>query len=348
MTYILYLTRKNTVLQHSLIAKSIVRKNCCFSWLYYNRCVDIYDKDLVYIYIPKKDFEDNIKRTKKELKNETIIFKYLKEGEDLIKEMQLFPKKSFKNETRLLTEYRDLIMRFGGYFDFTHYLGKISINLSENAISRLSEFHNNRKIVFTSFFDYLRSIGRKIAKRENIYPGHLDFLTIDEMISLVKSSKTDYSKLQKEREKGCIFITDDKGDRFITKNLKKEKQLFEAKVHKEHNKKLTGTPAAEGIVTGEVIVIDQSTPLRDIPDNMIIVTHGTNPSMTPKLIKAKGIITDEGGILSHAAHVAREHKIPTIIGTKTASKQLKSGDKVTLDANKGIIAIKYKNSFKSS
>ena len=53
--------------------------------------------------------------------------------------------------------------------------------------------------------------------------------------------------------------------------------------------------------------------------------------------KAAAIVTDEGGVTSHAAIVARELSVPCIVGTKKASKILKDGDKVEVDANIGII-----------
>ena len=60
-------------------------------------------------------------------------------------------------------------------------------------------------------------------------------------------------------------------------------------------------------------------------------------SLTPFLKKFVAIITDEGGILSHAFVVARELKIPCVIGTKIATKVLKDGDKVEVNADKGIV-----------
>jgi pyruvate,water dikinase len=53
--------------------------------------------------------------------------------------------------------------------------------------------------------------------------------------------------------------------------------------------------------------------------------------------KAGAIITNSGGITCHAAIVAREIKIPTLIGTKIATKIFKDGDLVEVDANKGIV-----------
>jgi pyruvate,water dikinase len=65
----------------------------------------------------------------------------------------------------------------------------------------------------------------------------------------------------------------------------------------------------------------------------------TRPEYVPLMKKAAGIITDEGGITCHAAIVSRELKIPCVIGTKIATKVLKDGDMVEVDADKGIVKI---------
>ncbi len=55
--------------------------------------------------------------------------------------------------------------------------------------------------------------------------------------------------------------------------------------------------------------------------------------------KAKAIVTDEGGVTCHAAIVSRELKIPCIVGTKIATRVLKDGDLVEVDADKAVIKI---------
>jgi len=55
--------------------------------------------------------------------------------------------------------------------------------------------------------------------------------------------------------------------------------------------------------------------------------------------KASAIVTDEGGLLSHAAITSRELNKPCIIGTKVATKVLRDGDLIEVDANKGLVKI---------
>ena len=70
---------------------------------------------------------------------------------------------------------------------------------------------------------------------------------------------------------------------------------------------------------------------------MILIVHQGLPQFAAFYKKAKAIVTDEGGITSHAAVIAREHKIPCVVGTKKATIILKDGDTVEVDAAKGIV-----------
>ena len=63
----------------------------------------------------------------------------------------------------------------------------------------------------------------------------------------------------------------------------------------------------------------------------------TTPDFVPAMEKAAAIVTDRGGILCHAAIVSREMSKPCIIGTKIATKVLKDGDLVEVDADKGVV-----------
>ena len=68
----------------------------------------------------------------------------------------------------------------------------------------------------------------------------------------------------------------------------------------------------------------------------------TRPEYVPIMKKASAIVTDEGGITSHAAVISRELKKPCIVGTQVGTKILADGDFVTVDADKGIITIHNK------
>ena len=68
----------------------------------------------------------------------------------------------------------------------------------------------------------------------------------------------------------------------------------------------------------------------------ILVANQTTPDFVPIMKKAAAIVTEQGGITSHAAVVSRELKKPCVIGTKIATKAFQTGDKIKVDANEGI------------
>ncbi len=102
-----------------------------------------------------------------------------------------------------------------------------------------------------------------------------------------------------------------------------------------------GIPAslgkAEGIV--KIVMSSDMSSLNDVKEGNVLVSDTTNPDMTPAMKKVVAIITDMGGVTSHAAIVTRELKIPCIVGTRNATQILKDGMNVEVDAFNGTIKI---------
>ena len=94
-----------------------------------------------------------------------------------------------------------------------------------------------------------------------------------------------------------------------------------------------------GKIKGCVRIIVSNSDLYKIQEGDILVTGTTRPDYVPAMKKAGAFVTNEGGLLSHAAIIARELKKPCIIGTKIATKVLKDGDFVEVDAERGIVTI---------
>ncbi|MDX9893283.1 MAG: PEP-utilizing enzyme [Patescibacteria group bacterium] len=102
-------------------------------------------------------------------------------------------------------------------------------------------------------------------------------------------------------------------------------------------KELKGTPACPGKVKGLVKIVNVPDEMSKMKSGNIMVAHSTYPSLVPAMKKAGAIITEDGGLTCHAAIVARELKIPCVVGTRIAAKVLKDGDMVEVDATNGII-----------
>lgn len=104
---------------------------------------------------------------------------------------------------------------------------------------------------------------------------------------------------------------------------------------------LYGLPASVGKAKGKCLVVHHENIgiISNSKDWDILVSDTTTSDMTAFMAKAKAIVTDLGGVTSHAAIVCRELKIPAIVGVKNATEKLRTGDVVEVNADKGQIKI---------
>ncbi len=100
---------------------------------------------------------------------------------------------------------------------------------------------------------------------------------------------------------------------------------------------LKGLAASPGVATGPVKIIHDLSELDKVKKGDILVTTMTTPDMVPAMRRAAAIVTDEGGMTCHAAIVSRELGIPAVVGTGNATKVLKEGEIVTVDATRGVV-----------
>jgi len=116
---------------------------------------------------------------------------------------------------------------------------------------------------------------------------------------------------------------------------------FFKKAKRKTKKEVVGLPASLGVAEGKCTVVSHENP--GIYDSMekgnILVSDTTTPEMTPLMAKASAIVTDLGGVTSHAAIVCRELGIPAIVGTRNATEVIQTGDRVKVDAHKGVVQL---------
>lgn len=121
-------------------------------------------------------------------------------------------------------------------------------------------------------------------------------------------------------------------ERYIQKNIKEATPNVP-----QTTQELKGMAASLGRVTGVVRIVITQEDQKKMNQGDILVSSMTTPRLMAAMHKAGAIVTDEGGLTAHAAIVSRELGIPCIVGTKVATQILKDGDKVEVDANKGIV-----------
>ncbi|GAA3674938.1 hypothetical protein GCM10022224_044080 [Nonomuraea antimicrobica] len=100
---------------------------------------------------------------------------------------------------------------------------------------------------------------------------------------------------------------------------------------------LTGAPGSRGVVTGPARIVRGPGDFARVHPGDILVCPFTDPAWTPLLRIAAGVITETGGVLSHAAIVAREHGIPAVLGIPNATSRLHDDSTITIDGTTGTV-----------
>ena len=171
-------------------------------------------------------------------------------------------------------------------------------------------------------------LGADAVKAEALSPKELDTLVerglkVEKLYGSVQDTEWGFDRDTKE----FYFLQSRPITTLVDKEEKEEKLITLVK----------GLPASPGIGRGKVKLIKDISEINLVEEGDVLVTAMTNPDMVPAMRKCAGVVTDEGGRTCHAAIVSRELQIPCIVGAKTATKTLKTGDTVTVDAVRGIV-----------
>src|SRR3989338_2939304 len=219
---------------------------------------------------------------------------------------------------------------------------KISLAKKHKALfellSKLVWLQDQRKKNMLVTTHYLFFLQKEISKRSKIPLKYVEELFPDDIKHIFYKEKNFYINEAKSRTKGCILAVYRDGE-LLLKGKKAENIMFIAEsLQSSSEEELNGIVASmgNGNVIGNVRIVNNPHKEKFNKDE-ILVTSMTRHEFVPLMRKAKAIITNEGGITSHAAIVSRELGIPCIIGTKVATKALKNGDFVEVNVKEGIV-----------
>lgn len=281
--------------------------------VYYNDTALEEDPKTIYYYMQK-----DIKKTK-ELYNKALSScKYLNMIVD--NDESDFNYKEFIKNMLIIYPFTSL-GNLAGYFE----------NISSELKELLIDFRNNYDYILYKANEYLHNKAKKILPKE--YQEHIKFLFIEEVFQ----NKMPSLDLIQKRKNGYIFF-DNNLELVDNIPLWLERKNIVIKSQQD-GKIIKGSVAYSGKKTGKVCQIYTKEDFKKFEKGDILVTTMTTPKFTPILKLAGAIVTDEGGITCHAAIIARELKIPCIIGCKNATEILKNDMIVEVNANEGIINI---------
>ena len=241
-----------------------------------------------------------------------------------MKEIEEYPNRQKKRKKDILNEFR-----------FPEELKRM-VYVYEKWIY-LKDF---RRSVISQERYYTRKLYSEIGKRLGLSGKEVRFLTPNEMTNALEKDKAINKQEIHKRMDYCVLLRKRNKIKVLTDKQAKKIEQRELKTEvKEKIKEFRGTTAYTGKAKGIVKLLFKIDDINKVKEGDIIAARQTTPDLVPALSRSAAIITDEGGLLSHAAIVAREMKKPCVIGTKIATKVLKDGDLVEVDADKGIIRI---------
>lgn len=219
-------------------------------------------------------------------------------------------------------------------------LGKLKFEGREILYAYMSEngvFHN-----------FLHSIGRKFLAD----PSGAIFLFYSELLGLFDGKNISNEILDRRKKcYGCNSI----GGTVSIFSSQEASDIWDEFCGTKKDQLITGTVANRGHALGYVVIAPMLLNMQEVmkidatmKEGDVLVAESTSPEFMSLFKKTSAIVTNQGGMLSHAAVLSREFNIPCIVGTGNATHVLKNGDFVKVDANNGVVSILQKGARKNN
>jgi len=192
----------------------------------------------------------------------------------------------------------------------------------------------------------LLEIGKLLVKAKAIHSAEdIFYFYLDELVELVQNPTDATANVTARKEMLAQDAKKDIPANYGTPPQEEAAPVIErifgtksAEVNEEE-KTFKGYAASKGTHTGIVRIVRNQDDFAKVTKGDVLVCKTTLPPWTVLFSIAGAVITDAGGILSHAGTVAREYKLPAVLGTKVSTQLLKDGDVVTVDGTNGVVTI---------
>lgn len=219
------------------------------------------------------------------------------------------------------------------------------VTVLANSIAQATYLNEYRKNIFCKVSLDIRPVFQALAKRAKLKTWRECFYLLpEELGNIIAGKLTDARPLVKQRASVGLYITANGKQIILPAQTTKRLVVYVHALHGKSEKhkqsrstSFTGIPANAGKVRGKVCVILSSKDFTKFKPGNILVAPYTSVDFVPIMEKAAAFVTNEGGLTSHAAIVAREMNKPAIVGSKVATQVLRDGDVVEVDASNGIV-----------
>ncbi|MBD3398412.1 phosphoenolpyruvate synthase [Candidatus Micrarchaeota archaeon] len=190
----------------------------------------------------------------------------------------------------------------------------------ENAKAEIKDEKQDQQKISDEVIVELAKIGAKLEEHYD-FPQDIEWAYANDEVYIVQSRPITTLKEEEAAESGPSK----------PEELEEKSEVSEAEVL------LRGLGSSPGFGIGKVSVLGSAKDISKMEEGSILVTDMTTPDFVPAMKKAAAIVTNTGGMTSHAAIVSRELGIPCIVGTQRATDVLKEGMLVTVDGTHGVV-----------
>ena len=209
-------------------------------------------------------------------------------------------------------------------------------------LDKFNIFHDYRKEIQMRSNQIIYRVLREIPRRNPVQYDDLLWYHNPEVDSLLRSGKIVDKNVLANRKSGMLLHV--QRGRIVKYHAQaagaKAEELVWSVVRPKGNEEIKGLAASRGRVSGVAFVTkDAKVANRALKPGEILVTSMTTVDFVPAMKRSAAIVTSDGGATCHAAIIARELGIPCVVGTKVATEIIKSGDRIEVDANNGLVRV---------
>jgi len=178
-----------------------------------------------------------------------------------------------------------------------------------------------------------RQAGRHLSEEGKLNdPEDVFYLTADELVAGV--GRETRALIEKRRARRTEY----EALRFRSTEWSGMPQITRGDFEADSGQVIRGTGASPGVVEGRVRVVSDPS-FTDVEPDEVLVASTTDPSWCSIMYVSVALVVDLGGMLSHAAVVAREIDIPCVVNTRDGSRRLRTGDLVRVDGGAGTVQV---------
>jgi phosphoenolpyruvate synthase/pyruvate phosphate dikinase len=163
----------------------------------------------------------------------------------------------------------------------------------------------------------------------------VDYLAFEELREIVRTHKLDYRIVSKRKDEHKSYekLTP---PRVITS----EGEIVAGEYKRENLPAgaIVGLPVSSGVREGRArVILNLEDAVLEAGD--ILVTSFTDPSWTPLFVSIEGLVTEMGGLITHGAVIAREYRLPAVVGVENATKLIQDRQRIRVHGTEGYVEI---------